>query len=433
MKLIKSFYFSFGTKILSLAILLISRILTARILNPSDFGSIGNALNFATIITRWGSMGIGPATQFTASKYSAQKNILLIYAILFSVFLGVSGLLIFFYFEVKILSWQFANDSNGRLVFLKFIPWLPIITLSMTLPILLLGLGRFRQYSFTQVLPLFFQAIVICIAYNRQNAFELVILAQIISWISTVVIAFLFTDYKNSGSKFDGELLSIYVQYALKAWPQVILQFGISRFAALIGNYYLTSQELGYYILASNLSESFLIFSTSITPIIFNRVASKGPDFSFLGRSLRFSNLVFIMLCPIITFLGKPIFIYTFGIDYAASWNLLLLLLISVMFQAMTRICLNYMAALGKNTLLSGIQFCQLIILFFSGFSFCPVFGVPGLCYAGIIASITGFTFCIFTIKKLEKKQNSELFSLFLFTREDIKVLSQIKLFYDKK
>ena len=425
MKFIKILSLSFGVKILSLAILLISRILTAKILSPADFGSVGNALNLITIISRWGSLGSGPATQFAASKYSSKKNSLLIYAIIFSVFTGITALLIFYYFEAEISSSQFKNDQSST-AFLRFIPWLPVINLSMTLPLLLMGLGRFKEYFFTQVLPLLFQVVVISLAYNRQNAFELIIWAQVISWFSTVAITLVFIDYKNFGFEFDGKLFEIYSKYALKAWPQVILQFGISRFAVLIGSYFLSSQNLGYFILASNLAESFLILSTSLTPLIFNRIASGGPDFSFLGKSLRFSGLSFILVWPIVTCLGKPVFLLIFGLAYDPSWNLFLLLLISTMFHALNRICMNYIAAMGKNTILSGIQLAQLVLLFLGGFWACSVFGITGLCYASTTVSVAGFLSYIFIIKKMEEKQISDLFSLFLFNRKDINMFRRI-------
>ena len=425
MKFIKILFLSFGIKILSLSILLISRILTARILPPADFGSVGNALNLITIITRWSSLGAGPATQFTASKFSSKKNSLLIYAIIFSVFTGITGLLIFYYFKAEIFSSQFKNDQNGY-VFLRFISWLPVINLSMTLPILVLGLGHFKEYSFTQVLPLLFQAVVISLAYNQQNAFEFIIWAQIISWILTVAITLVFIDYKNFSFKFDGKLFEIYSKYALKAWPQVTLQFGISRFAVLIGSYLFTSQDLGYFILAANLAESFLILSTSLTPLIFNRIASKGPDFAFLGKSLRFSGLSFIFIWPVVTLFGKPIFLLIFGVAYDPSWNLFLLLLISTMFHALNRICMNYIGATGKNMILSGIQLTQLILLFLMGFCACSFFGITGLCYASTAVAVTGFLCYIFIIKKMEEKQISDLFSLFLFDRKDINMLRRI-------
>ena len=87
---------------------------------------------------------------------------------------------------------------------------------------------------------------------------------------------------------------------------------------------------------------------------------------------------------------------------------------------------MNYIAAMGKNMILSGIQLTQLILLFLGGFWACSVFGITGLCYASTTAPVTGFLCYIFIIKKMEEKQISDLFSLFLFDRKDIDMLRRI-------
>jgi len=423
MKLLKSFCISLGTKILVLFILLISRTLTARMLGPENLGSVGNALNLTTIISRWGSLGIAPATQFTGSKYPDQRNVLLIYVIAISLFLGLLNFLILIYFKDEIFVWHFNFDRYDQNLFLRFIPWLPVVIMSMTIPVLLLGLGQFKDYSFTQILPPLLQTTLICLAYNRLDSIDLIVFSQLISWISAVVIALFLFDYTNFSFQIERQLFLIYTKYALQAWPQVILQFGIARFAILIGNHYLSSQDLGFYILAANLSDSFLILTASVTPVLFNQIALKGADLAFLGRSIRFSNLFSLLIFTFVALLGKPVFLYFFGIIFAPSWNLLLLLLLSVVFNGMIRICINYLAALEKNiavSLIQGIQLCTLLVA--SSFT-CPAFGLSGLCYASILASISGFLFCLMILKQLKERKELSIISLFLINREDTKII----------
>ena len=425
MKFITSFYYTFGTKIISLFILLISRLLTARILGPADLGSIGNALNFTTIVSRWGSLGIGPATQFTNSKYPQQRNSLLVYIISSSVLLGIVNLIFLVNFQNEILNWQFKSDANAQLAYLSYIPFLPLIILSMTLPVLLLGSGRIKAYSLTQIPPLFLQTIIITALYFLPKSLYSVIWAQIIYWISTIAVAFIFIDFKNFKYEFNKELFLIFARYSLKAWPQVILQFGIARFAVLIGSQYLSSINLGYYILASNLSESFLVINTSLTPLLFNRIASQGSNSNLLGISLRFSIISLFPVFMITYLLGKPVFIYFFGIEFAQTWNLLLLLLISVLFHSLGKICSNYLAARGKNIIVSGIQLLQIAILFTICLFACPLFGVSGLCYASICASLTGLILYLICLQKHEK-EHFKILSLFKITKDDTNIIFQI-------
>lgn len=423
MKFITSFYYSFGSKIISLIILLITRILTSVILGPADLGSIGNALNFTTIVSRMGSFGIAPATQFISSKYPLKKNTLFIYVIFSSILIGILNLILLIYFRKEILNWQFHSDSNAQSAYLQFISLLPLVILSMNLPVLLLGSGRIKAYSLTQLIPLFLQTAVIIIAYYHQKSITHIISAQLVYWITAVFISLIFINYKNFKFEFDKNLLLVFIRYSFKAWPQIILQFGITRFAVLIGSQYLSNENLGYYILASNLSESFLVINTSITPLIFNKIASTGPNIPLLGTSLRFSILLFLPIFFVTLILGKPIFIYLFSIKFEQTWDLLLVLLFSVLFQSMIRICLNYLSAMGKNGIVSIIQIIQLCALWIISLISCPIFGVSGLCYSSVCASIIGFCFSLIALKKLG---NGNISLLFIPKKNDMNLLFRI-------
>ena len=425
MKLAASFLFSFGTKIFSLFILLIARVLTARILGPANLGSIGNALNLTTIISRWGSLGIAPAVQFTTSKYPKRRNVLLVYTITISATIGVLNWLVLIYFKKEISNWQFSSDDLGSYVFHRFLPWLPVIMLSMTLPIFLLGLGKIRRYSLIQILPLLFQTTILCSAFCLPEKVEIIIAAQLIYWIATVVIALTLVEYRSFSYQFDQKLLVTFSAYAIKSWPQVLLQFGISRFGILVGSQYLSTKDLGYFVLASNLSESFLLLNTSVTPLIFNKIAAGGSDVALLGRMLRFSNVAFLIAFVVSMVFGKPLFLLFFGLEFERTWMLFLELLVAVLFQGMIRFILNYLAALGHNITVSLILICQLAILFLIGIPACQLFGIQGLCHASLCAVLVGFVSCMFALGKFERDYHSAL-SLFSFQKDDIKLLDRL-------
>lgn len=423
MQLINSIGRILGTKVLSLLLLLVLRVLTARLLGAADLGSIGNALNFSTIVCRWGTVGIAPATQFMTSKYASQRNMILTFVLVASIAISITNLVVLFYFEDKILEWQFASDHNGRSAYVKLIPWLPTIVLSMTLPIFLLGSGRIKAYSFTQTIPVFLQLLFIAILAYQIKTINLVLTSQIIYWLSTIMISILFIRPKIFPVHFDLKILKAFGKYAIKSWPQVILQFGIARFAVLAGAQFLSSQDLGFYLLASNLSESFLLLTTSLMPIVFNQVASRGSSPELLGRSLLVSNLSILFAFTASLFFAKPALLIVFGNEFAPSGDLLILLLISVLFQGMIRILSTYFAALSQNGIINLIQLLQLVLLIVTSYLICPVTGPDGLCYAAIVASVSGCVASLIAYRRIEGNSIS-LVRLFIPTKNDVKVFA---------
>ena len=429
MNFIKTFFYTFGTKLLSILILLGSRLLTARMLGPADFGALTNALNFITIISRWGSLGIGPATQFTAAKYPEKKHTLFVYVILASILTGTLSFGLLNFFIKEIYTWQFREVKTTYFVYQKLIQFLPLVILSLSLPILILGSGQIKKYSLTQLLPLLLQSFIVFAAYLQSHPIDYLIITNIIYWFSSVIITLVFIQFKHFRFRFDYDLMVIFTKYGIKSWPQVILQFGVSRMAVLIGAQYLSSEDLGYYILASNVSESLLIVYNSANPLIFNKTSLKGANHLLLYRTIRFSNIFYLAAALTLTFLGKPVFLFLFGEAFAASWHLLLLLLLSVFFYGMMRLYHNYFLALNRNGTVTMIQAIQLFILTASSMLLCPEFGAIGLCVSCIITSAFGMLISMFLMNRIALSQPS-VSMLFVPDKKD---LEDLKIFLKQR
>jgi len=412
----------FGTKVISLILLLLSRVILARLLGPAGLGSFGSALNLTTIISRWGSAGIGPATQFMSGKYPDSKNTILTYATLFSLILGLVNIALVYAFGQKIAAWQFTENPSAEQIFNQLFPFLPIIILSMTLPVFLLGTGRYQFYSQTQIIPLLIQTIILSSAFWRKATMETVVIAQVFYWLSTVIIGFIYIGFQNFDIRLDRALFHTYIKLALSMWPLVIFQFGLARLPVLIGSQYLGSKDLGYYLLALNIAESFFLVHTSITPIVFNHTINKQSDPAFLAKSIRFSNLLLLSAFTITCLIGKPIFTTLFGEDFNLSWALLLRLFPWVLVHGMVSILLNYLIAAGERCFVFCTQSLAFVILIILGTVLSPHYRAAGLCLAGFSSSLTAFILA-FLIIRFSMNKELRLMALFLPIRQDWKDL----------
>jgi len=422
MNFIRSFSLMFGTKVISLILLLLSRVILARLLGPAGLGSFGSALNLTTIISRWGSAGIGPATQFMSGKYRDSKNSILTYAITVSLLLGVANILLIQMWGKEIAAWQFSENPPAQQIFRQLFPFLPIIILSMTLPILLLGAGRFKSYSLTQIIPLLVQTLILLSAFWRKGTIDMVVTAQICYWLSTVLIGFIYIGFQNFDIRLDRALLRTYIKLALSMWPLVIFQFGLTRLPVLIGSQYLEIRDLGHYLLALNLAEAFFLVHTSITPIVFNKTISEKSCPAFLARSIRFSNLILLTAFIITCIIGKPIFTTLFGEDFNLSWALLLRLFPWVLVHGMVSILLNYLIAAGERCFVFCTQSLAFVILIILGTVLSPHYRAAGLCLAGFSSSLTAFILA-FLIIRFSMNKELRLMALFLPIRQDWKDL----------
>jgi O-antigen/teichoic acid export membrane protein len=130
MSFIRSFSFTFGTKALSLVLLLVMRILMARLLGPAGFGSFGVALNLITILSRWGSVGIAPATQLIIGKHPDLKNSVFTCTLILSLILGLINFLLIHFFADELVTWQLGENPSAQNIFRQIYPFMPVIILS---------------------------------------------------------------------------------------------------------------------------------------------------------------------------------------------------------------------------------------------------------------------------------------------------------------
>lgn len=423
MSFIRSFSITFATKAITLLLLLACRILTARLLGPAELGVFGAALNLTTLISRWGSLGTVPATQVMVAQNLNSKQALLTFTILSSTILGLLNILLVWLFEGQIIHWQFSNSGASSNVFRQLYPFFPIILLSMTLPIYLLGLGQYRKYALTQIIPLSIQAIILLI--SAKITLDLIIIAQFVYWLSTVMIGCILIGYRNFNFIFPTALFHKYIHFSVGIWPLIIVQFGIARFTILAGSQFLTPKELGEYLLASNISEAFFFIHTSLTPIILNQTKSGIDQSKFLVRSLRLSNLILIFVCLAVLLIGKLPFLYLFGVDYLKSWNLLLWLLPGVLMHGMVAVFLSQLIASSKKQIAFYIQLTTLMVLIAFSLLLCPVYRAVGLCFAGFLSSFAAWICCIM-VRKRNDGDKFEIMSLFIPTAEDWHYLQRL-------
>ncbi|MCE7041965.1 lipopolysaccharide biosynthesis protein [Dyadobacter sp. CY312] len=422
MNFIRSFSFTFGTKVVSLILVLLSRVVLARLLGPTGLGSFGSALNLTTVISRWGSVGIAPATQFMSGKYQDSKNPILTYTVLLSLILGLGNMLVAHVFAEEIANWQFAESSSAQGIFRQLLPFLPIIILSMALPIMLLGAGRYQAYSLTQIIPLLIQTLILLSAFWQAATMKTVVIAQISYWLSTVIIGFTLTGFPNFQLGFDRGLLHTYINLSLSLWPLVVFQFGMARLPVLIGSQYLDSPRLGHYLLALNIAEAFLIVHGSIAPIVFNQKISKLAGRETLARTIRFSNLLLLSALIMTCLIGKPIFTMLFGYEFIPSWTLLLKLFPWVMVHGMVNIFLNYLIAAERKRLVYFIQFLSFVGLIISGTILCSLYGSDGLCMAALCSSLTAFIFA-YVVLINSKTEKITIAALFIPVSQDWRYL----------
>lgn len=157
----------------------------------------------------------------------------------------------------------------------------------------------------------------------------------------------------------------------------------------------LSSEAVGIYGLALNLSHIFPIINTSLRSVLLPKVSrfrEMAQFGNYMKGSLKISFVLVILIIPFLFFSHKIILLF-FGLRYVDSipvFNLLLLGFITNTVSITIRVALYSMS---KPHVVAMVTAIQLIVMVLGCYILIPIFGVLAPAISALIVSISGLAF----------------------------------------
>jgi len=427
MSFLRNFIVLLSGRLASLALLFGSRVLLARFLGPAATGAFNVALNSATVSSRWLSLGIAPGVQYAAGRHGDRAATVFRTSLAISVFVGVGVGITVWLASPLLKSLVFANQPEAFAAFAQMVPILPVMIAGMVLTIFLLGRNQCAHYNFIQVIPLFlFAGVLLAGIWLKSrgwpvNALQIAVWAQLVLWLSTLLLALLLARLYWRHGAFDLGLAKEILKFGLRVWPSTFLQFGIARIAIIFGATLIAAKEIGQYVVAVNVAETLLIIGVSAEPLIFNRMSQRSVKANELALFvLRISTGMMLGCAIVVALIGQRFYVFIFGEAYRAGWNLCVILLGSSVAHMLGQLQLHMLSGRGRpelGVLSQAVEFGSLLIFI------CLLasrFGPIGLAWASVLAAFSGL---ILTTVMTQRELNCRLMEQFVLRRSDIAYL----------
>lgn len=387
----------------NIALTFLSRIILTKILGVAYYGQFGAALNAITLGSRALSLGLAPASQYYASVPGNEPKKVIGTSAVLAFASGLIATLLLWLGTELIAQWLFKEHPQAASAFRMMLPFLTLVMMSMNLGVVLVPLGKIKQFGILQIggmLPLIAAAAIL-----NQFCAPLVTAAysQATAWV--YVLTFLIWHLRQhiASAQFDPVLAKKMIRYALVAWPNVFLNIGVSRTATLAGAMYMTKPELSWYVLGLNLVEGLVAPLTSMGQLMLSRSAT-GEDHadSTSFRAIRLTFPFILMLWILAALFGWPVLRYIFGADYVGAYPVMLAMLATASSHSVIRLYSNIFSGRGKPQAITPsliIEFSALLILI-------PILGqrtgMWGVVVSSISATLLGLMVAIFRMKKLQ-------------------------------
>lgn len=390
MRLASGFLLGAASQGLNLLGAIATRILLWRLLGPQAYGGVAISLNVVTVISRVFSFGLAPATQHFGSKLDSRRASVGVTALRLGIATGVL-LTLATYGCLPLLGSYLGDEPTATLAMLWLAAGILPVVVTAILMSLLLSWGRYAHYNLVATTIGTGVPVLLVAASAFTNPTAAAIGAHLTCWAVAVALGWLFTRPATAGGHWQPDLARLMTTYGLASWPTIILAVGAARLATLLGVSYVGVLEIGYFILAVNVTEALFTIFSPTSQLLFTQVSAReAASFGVARRAARLSTPIFLGVAVLYAGLGKPVFVFALGDDAVPAWPLSLILLLAATMHALTRITASINAGLGRphlNLIALGCEVATLLVLLPL---LAPGLGATGLALASVASAAVG-------------------------------------------
>ena len=403
------------------AVGLCTSIIIARILKPEGRGIYSLAIFLPAFLMYFSNIGIGLSATFYISSGKYPPKIVmgnsLICLLVHSVFAIVIGLIIIQFFR----EYLFEGVSVKYLSLSLFI--VPSqLYLSFILPILL-GMQRIREYNFFQVLRyiLLFGMVIIFLTGLNAGVTGAIISEALAAYI-TCIISFIIVSKETKGISFKidkGYLKNAY-QYGGKLYAGFMLNFLSRRLNLILINFFMSPIMVGFFGLATTLSEKVWLVADAIGTVLFPKIASeKSKEEKNVFTSLVFKTtiLIVVVISIFLYIVGEWLIVFLYSPAFFESVRPFRLLLLGVVAGSGWKILENDLRGRGKPGLITCIMAVSFVVNILLNIILIPRYGMLGAAWASVFSTTFSLIISIFAFCQ---SSGNGVQSLLLFRQSDL-------------
>ncbi len=383
---------TFGSNLFGALVSIGSAAILARVLGPANRGLLGLVMLIPIIVGTFCILGQDMVNATFAGLYKDKRSNLFQQSLIVTVFGTIVSVLVIcaFYFWLPVERGRF-DELGTDIVWLSLLV-APFLLLSRMLIALLRGVGRVTDAA---------------VVHAVQNVTRLGLLAVFLAWLGhglkaaivvtalnpVVAIAmsvWLLRDYITlRPSVFSGEHFRKSLGFGAKISLTTFVSFLVYRLDQGILGYMVSTEEIGFYVVAVGLAERLRLLPSSISsaflPRLANDISNRQSQVPMVFRCTVIISAISMLLMGI---LGVPGMVLIFGWAFLPSIPPFLLLLPGIAFLGGAAIIASDLAAREKPQYGIWTGCITLIVNIIFVFILIPLMGIAGAALASSISYI---------------------------------------------
>ena len=365
---------------------IITGILTARFLGPSDRGLFTLLLILPQTAAVFSSLGLDSASIYLHRKHGAPLGALLVNCLLWAAGGGVFIAGMLWLARDLVLGALFSDASMAAYVL--SIASVPLLLLFQYLGGLARAAGRFdisnaravieKVLFLAAVASIFFVfgwGVVACLAAH------LVILLVICAWMMWDM-RFMYRD----AFLGDRQLFRRMLAFGVKTYGQAISSHLHYKADLYLIAAYLGNADIAFYAIGAGLAERLLMMPDALGVVLFPRLSSESqPDAARLAaRACRNTFFLGGTTALILAVFGGPVVGLLYGVEYLPAVRPMYVLLAGVVMVGVTRVLMRYFTSVNRHEHNVYIVATSLVVNVILNLVLIPRFGIMGAAAASL-------------------------------------------------
>jgi O-antigen/teichoic acid export membrane protein len=378
---------TFAVNIIILVASVLTSIITARILGPEGRGQLSLLILIPTLCCSFGQIGIGHAINYYASKIPSTKlivnsfaiSLIISFLLVLLVFIGTNA------FEAFFLK---AGNVKLLLIMIFSLPFYIFNNLFLSL------FQGFYKISIRNLLLVSQSLLGIFLLLVLLIIFDLGLIGALMSIVFALTVIVIWSAYylskhiRREEIKIEIPLIKKLLYFGLKSHIGNIMKDLSYRSDILIIAYFLTTADIGCYVIAVTIAEIIWKIPDAVGSVLLPRIGQMDSTSiksltPFVCRTIIIPSL---FCCLILGFFCRNVIILFFGSDFLPAVPVVLFMLPGILCLSVWKILANDLIAQGFPMKYSLTSAVALIIMILFDLLLIPNLGIIGAAIASTIS-----------------------------------------------
>lgn len=361
----------------------LASVLTARYLSPASRGDYFLVYTLAQTLAQFGNLGLHSSNTYLVAQDNALAGALLANSLWTALIAGGLGSSI----VVLLLRTDGAWAVNGLWLTTVLTPAILFYLLGANL---LVGLRQIATFNKIQLAGSYLVLLCLTVAAIAGAGPAGFLAASAFGWsLMSGVLLLVLRQGAVSSFRFRPEVFLNGLRFALKAYAAALFAFLVVRGNVFLLNELKSSQQVGYYSVASQVADAMTILPQSVALVLFPMlVIAGGGQFRVTLKNMAAVGVLLAAACITVGVFAEPFVRVVFGENFLPSVPALRWLLPSVFCLGLTSIASQYLAAFGFPISVVLVWLAGVAISLSLGWLLIPLRGEVGAAMATSVAHL---------------------------------------------